>query len=202
MLEYAIKNLVLDYFSVNKCNVIEKNGLFDVHLTQDLKNEFRNDWLKITFDEELARTNNYDLITPGNNILFKIINYGIKLGPVLSCILKSSPYENVMRFYFYMVYESVKSQTQIKWIDVDVKSLRIVNIDDKDMVFEQEIVQTGISLDSIDDCYIAATEYLEKLTKTEINNFKNEIFDMRQIEIDNLDRLRSKQLSEIGRAHV
>ena len=36
----------------------------------------------------------------------------------------------------------------------------------------------------------------------EINNFKNEIFDMRQIEIDNLDRLRSKQLSEIQQKNI
>ena len=68
-----VKSLVLGYFSMINASVTENNGLFDISIPNEHQKFFRKDNLKITFDEKLSESSNYELLSPGNNILFKIL---------------------------------------------------------------------------------------------------------------------------------
>ena len=126
-----ISSLVLGYFSSINAKVTENNRLFEVHIPDEYKKLFRTEMLKITFDEKLSEPNNYELVSPGNNILFRILNQCIGFGPVITAKLNSNEQNStILRFYFYIIFESVKSETKLVHVDVDVGTQKIVDVDE------------------------------------------------------------------------
>ena len=193
-----VKSLVLGYFSMINASVTENNGLFDISIPNEHQKFFRKDNLKITFDEKLSESSNYELLSPGNNILFKILNECISFGPVITAKLNSNEQNStILRFYFYIIFESVKSETMLAHVDVDTGTQKIVTVDDSKINFENNPPVHDISSDTIDDCYIEATDYIEDEMKSDIQDFKNQIFKLKDEELQNINSEYKKRLDQI-----
>ena len=68
-----VKSLVLGYFSMINASVTENNGLFDISIPNEHQKFFRKDNLKITFDEKLSESSNYELLrSVAYNAFFRI----------------------------------------------------------------------------------------------------------------------------------
>ena len=193
-----VKSLVLGYFSMINASVTENNGLFDISIPNEHQKFFRKDNLEITFDEKLSGSSNYELVSPGNNILFKILNECISFGPVITAKLNSNEQNStILRFYFYIIFESVKSETKLVHVDVDVGTQKIVDVDDSKINFENNPPVRDISSDTTDDCYIEATDYIEDKMKSDIQDFKNQIFKLKDEELQSINSEYKKRLDQI-----
>ena len=85
-----IKSLVLNYFSLdNNTQITENDGLFDISLSHEHQKNFRENYLKITFDENREESN-YELVSPGSGILSRILSRCIDFGPIVTAKLNSN----------------------------------------------------------------------------------------------------------------
>ena len=192
-----VKSLVLGYFSMINAVVAENNGLIDI-IPAEQQKVFGKNNLKITFDEKLSESNNYELVLPGNNILFKILNHCINFGSVITAKLNSNEKNStIIRFYFYIIFESVKSETKLVHVDVDTTTQKIVTVNDSEINFESNPPVQDISSDAITDCYIEATDYVKETMKSEMQDFKNQIFKLKDEELQNINLEYKKRLDKI-----
>ena len=193
-----VKSLVLGYFSMINASVTENSGLFDISIPSEHQKFFRKDNLKITFDEKLLESSNYELVSPGNNILYKILNECISFGPVIIAKLNSNEQNStILRFYFYVIFESVKSETKLVHVDVDTTTQKIVIVNDSEINFENNPSIHDVSSDTVDDCYIEATDYIEDEMKSDIQDFKNQIFKLKDEELQSINSEYKKRLDKI-----
>ena len=193
-----VKSLVLGYFSMINASVTENNGLFDISIPNEHQKFFRKDNLKITFDEKLLESSNYELVSPGNNILYKILNECISFGPVIIAKLNSNEQNSpILRFYFYIIFESIKSETKLAHVDVDTTTQKIVIVNDSEINFENNPSIHDVSSDTVDDCYIEATDYIEDEMKSDIQDFKNQIFKLKDEELQSINSEYKKRLDKI-----
>ncbi|MGY5144405.1 MAG: hypothetical protein ACW9XH_07985 [Candidatus Nitrosopumilus sp. bin_32a] len=198
-IENQVISLVLGYFSKINANVIEKNGLFDVEIPQEYSKMFGTTKLKITFDPKLSDSDDYVLVSPGSNILLSILNKCIDFGPVITTKLNSNKYNsNIIRFYFYVIFESINSKTKLIHVDVNVNNKKIIMIDDSEINWNYSNVNMKIRPEIIDDCYVESIIYLEhNLLKSDIINFKNDMLHLKQEELDNVTLEYKKRNKEI-----
>lgn len=200
-IESQVNSLVLGYFSKINANVIEKNGLFDIEIPKEYLKMFGTNKLKITFNAELSDSDDYVLVSPGSNILLIILNTCIDYGPVINAKLNSNKYDSkIIRFYFYIIFESIKSKTKLIHVDVNVNNKKIMMIADSEINFEECNLDLELQPEIVDDCYVESIIYLEQnLMKSEIINFKNQIFHLKQEELDNITleyKQRNKEIQE------
>ncbi len=192
-----VKSLVLGYFSMINAVVAENNGLIDI-IPAEQQKVFGKNNLKITFDEKLSESNNYELVLPGNNILFKILNNCINFGPVITAKLNSNEKNStILRFYFYVIFESVKSETKLVHVDVDTTTQKIITVNDSEINFENNPSIHDVSSDTVDYCYIEATDYIKDKMKVEMHDFTNQIFKLKDEELQNIDSEYKKRLGQI-----
>ena len=198
-IENQVNSLVVGYFSKINAKIVEKNGLFDVEIPQEYSKMFGTSKLKITFDPKLSDSNEYVLISPGSNILLSILNKCIDFGPVITAKLNSNKYNsNIIRFYFYVIFESINSKTKLIHVDVNVNNKKIVMIDNSEINWNYSDVNMKIRPEIIDDCYVESIIYLEhNLLKSDIINFKNDILHLKQEELDNVTLEYKKRNKEI-----
>ena len=78
-----VNELVLGYFSKINASVHENNGLYEFTVPDNFKKIFRDDVLKITFDENLSKSTDYELVSPGSSVLSVILNECIQFGPTV-----------------------------------------------------------------------------------------------------------------------
>jgi len=193
-----VKSLVLGYFSMINAGIAENNGLIDIIIPDEHQKVFGKNNLKITFNEKLSESNNYELVLPGNNILFKILNHCINFGSVITAKLNSNEKNStIIRFYFYIIFESVKSETKLVHVDVDTTTQKIVIVNDSEINFENNPSIHDVSSDTVDDCYIEATDYIEDKMKVEIQDFTNQIFKLKDEELQNINSEYKKRLNQI-----
>ncbi len=199
LIEDQINSLVLGYFSKINANVIEKNGLFDVEIPKEYSKMFGTTKLKITFDTKLSGFDDYVLISPGSDILLSILRLALDFGPVTSVRLNSTKHgSRIIRFYFYVLFESVQSKTKLVHVDVNVNDKKITVIDDSEINFDESNLNIKIQPEIIDDCYVESITYLEQsLFKSDIINFKNHILHLKQEELDNIILEYEKRRKEI-----
>ena len=114
-----IKSLVLNYLSLdNNTQITENDGLFDISLSHEHQKNFRENYLKITFDENREESN-YELVSPGSGILSRILSRCIDFGPIVTAKLNSNEHNlPIIQFYFYVIFESIKSETQLVSVSV------------------------------------------------------------------------------------
>ncbi len=198
-IENQVNSLVLGYFSKINANVVEKNGLFDVEIPQEYSKIFGTIKLKITFDAKLSDSNDYVLVSPGSNILLSILNKCIDFGPVITAKLNSEKYNSkIIRFYFYVIFESIQSKTKLIHVDVNVNNKKIVVVNDSEIDLNKTNLNIKILPEIIDDCYVESIIYLEQnLCKSDIINFKNHILHLKQEELDNVTLEYKKRNKEI-----
>ncbi len=198
-----VYTLVLGYFSKINAKITEKNRLFDIDIPNEHSKLFRTNHLKIIFDDEISKPDNYELLSPGSNILFKILNECIDFGPVVTSKLNFSKYNSkVIRFYFYVIFESITSETKLIHVDIEIDTQKIVSISDSEINFNVDPLTQSISSEIIDDCYITATDYVEKLTKPQIFEFKNKIHEIKNEELTNIYNEYNKRFNDIQKESV
>ena len=78
-----VNELVLGYFSKINASVHENNGLYEFTVPDNFKKIFGDNVLKITFDENLSKSTDYELVSPGSSVLSVILNECIKFGPTV-----------------------------------------------------------------------------------------------------------------------
>ena len=200
-IENQVQLLVLGFFSKINADVVEKNGLFDVTIPENYFKLFKDDSLKITFNPQLSNKTDYELILPGSNLLLKILNKCIDYGPiVLANLSPNTSNLKIIRFYFYVIFESIKTKTELLHIDVEIDSKNIVEINDTKIDFNQDSLNFQVDSESIDDCYVESITYLEqKLMKSKINDFKTQIFNLKEEELQNIIseyKIRNKEIQE------
>ncbi len=200
-MEQQIKSLVLGFFSKINANVIEKDDLLNVSISNNYFDLFKTNLLKITFDPEISKNTEYELISPGSNILLKILNKCLDFGPIISARLMSNHSKSkIIRFYFYVIFESIKTKTKLLHIDVDIDSKSIVKINDSEINFNENSITTKLNSESFDECYIKSITYLEQnLMKSEITDFKKQILELKEDELKNIlfeYRKRNKEIQE------
>ena len=197
-IENQVNTLVLGFFSKINANVTEKNGLFDVEIPEKYSKLFRANNLKITFDDKISKPDNYELLSPGSNTLLKILSECIDFGPVITAKLNLNEHNSkIIRFYFYVIFESVKSKTRLVHVDVEVTTQKIVVINNSEINFKGNPSVQEISSEIIDDCYIESMDYLKQSMKSDIENFKNQIFKLKDEELQNVNSEYKKRLNQI-----
>ena len=203
-IETQVKDLVLDFFNKIDAQIIENNGLFEIKIPQNYFELFRTNSLKIIFNPLLSNFTDFELISPGSNILLKILNKCIDFGPVTIARLNPNP-QNIkfIRFYFYAIFESIKTKTKIIHIDVDMNTKKIISIDDSDITFDRNISNFNIDSETIDDCYVESITHIEQnLMKSDIIDFKNMIFNLKDVELQNIVLEYKKRKKEIQDKHT
>ncbi len=184
-----VKELVLGYFHKIHAEISEKNGLYDVIIPNNYLKLFKSSKIKFIFDNQIAKPDDYELMSPGSNTLFTILNECIKLGPILSVKLDSteSTIHPKLRFYFYLIFESLKSKSEIIHIDVDIDSKKITPIDDSKINFKDHPNIKDLSNDDLFDCYIIASDQVEKNMKNKIKDFTSDMLKLKNEESDQIE---------------
>lgn len=202
-IENKVFELVLGYFSKINAKIIENNGLFTIVIPNEYEKLFGSE-LKITFDKKISDQQECELMTPGSSTFYKIIKSCIDFGPAtITKINSTTKVNDVLRFYFYIIFESVRTNTKLFVVDVDMKTRNIMNLDDiKLEPINNETIELNIQSDTIDDYYISAIEHVEKLMKPEINEFKKLILNLKQNELDNINEEYKTRKSEIQKKSV
>lgn len=195
-IENQVKTLALGFFSKINAIVIEKNELFDIDIPDNYSKLFGTNHLKIVFNDKILKPDDYELLSPGSNILFKILNTCIDFGPFIigkNCV---TDYNSIIRFYFYVVFESITTKTKLCSVDVDVKTKNII-LDNLKIDYNASLNSITFSSDDVDDCYIAASDYVEKITKPEISEFKNHIYEIKNKELINISNEYDKRFNDV-----
>ena len=203
-IEIQVKDLVLGFFNKIGSQIIENNELFEIKIPQNHFELFRTNSLKIIFNPSLSNSTDFELISPGSTILLKILNTCIDYGPVNIARLRPNS-QNIksIRFYFYALFESIKTKTKIIYVDVDINSKKIISIDDSNINFDRTISDFKIDLDTIDDCYVESITYIEQnLMKSEIIDFKNEVYNLKDEELQIIDSEYKKRRKDIQDKHT
>lgn len=199
-----VKNLVLGYFEHIHAHIKEKNDVYDIEIPQNKIGLFRRDKLKITFEKNIEKPDSCELISPGSNTLFLIMNECINFGPVLSVkkIKNEENFSQKLRFYFYVIFESIKSKTKIHYVDVDMTSLEVSKLNDSEINFNSNPEIQNISTEKIIQSYIVASDHIEKILKPEINEFKNRILELKNEELQQIKEKYSKLKEQINQEYV
>jgi len=198
-----VNELVLGYFSKINASVHENNGLYEFTVPDNFKKIFRDDVLKITFDESLSKSTDYELVSPGSSVLSVILNECIKFGPTVIGRPTSRNLESpIIRFYFYVIFESIKSKTKMLSVNIDTKNIQKIDFDESEINFQTSSENIQLNSELIDDCYIESIDYLEKSMTSEINNFKNEILELKNEELQNIDLEYKKKYEVIENKHT
>jgi hypothetical protein len=203
-IETPVKDLVLGFFNKIGAQIIENNELFEIKIPQNHFNLFRTNSLKIMFNPSLSNSIDFELISPGSTILLKILNTCIDYGPVNIVRLNSNSQNiKVIRFYFYILFESIKTKTKIIHVDVDMNSKKIISIEDSNINFDRTISDFKMDSDTIDNCYVESITHIEQnLMKSEIIDFKNEVYNLKDEELQNIDSEYKKRRKDIQDKHT
>jgi superfamily II DNA or RNA helicase len=197
-LDEPIKSLVLTYFYLINSQIKEDNELFNITLSNEHEKFFRDKELKITFNERKEETN-YELVSPGSSILSRILNQCISFGPLVTAKLNSNEYNlPIIQFYFYVIFESVKSESQLYSVSVECDTQNIINIDDSDIDSNSNVSINDITPDTADDCYISAIDNIKSHFQQEIQDFKKEIHFQKESELQNINSEFKKRQDEIN----
>lgn len=199
-MEQLVKDLVLNYFTQINATISKNDGMYEVILPKNNTLVFGNKTLKFTFDSETARKNLCELVSPGSNILFKIVNFHLKNGPVIFSKPRDFMYKNSnesvgIRFYFYILYDGLQNNSFIKSVDVDYYSSKL--IDNKhDLIYCDEF-SLDIDPDKIDYAYITAIDFVKNSMKEISDKFISTIITSKMKELQNIDNEYQKRLDEI-----
>src|SRR6185437_989318 len=78
-----IKEFVLMFLNSINCEIISDNEVYFVTIPEPYSTLLEFNSLKFTFDATKSNSNSCELVAPGSKFLFKLLNYNIKIGPVV-----------------------------------------------------------------------------------------------------------------------
>ena len=218
------KTLTLNYLQKIGANIEELHGLYKISIPSKYEGIFGGITKRITFDLEVASIHGCELVVPGSNFLAIILSEIRKQAPVVGGHLKKraqSPEEHIgkisthnchaifensqedlkiaVRMYFFITVKSIKNASMLRWIDVDLQTLDIL-----DFPAEIDLDQTLGSIkyekndQRIDHCYVKATEILESDIESLAIKYVNLTKDNLVRDLNSLDQLYTKRIKEIN----
>jgi len=194
------ETLVLEYLKKINADISENKEIYDVKIPNTIENLFDSSTIKFTFDPEIARENFCELISPGSNILFKIINHNLKNGPVIFSKPKNFIPDNPnnvvgIRFHFYILLDGLQNDSYIKYVDVDYDSYAIID-QNPELTYSDDVF-FELESDKIDFAYIAAIDYLKKIMKDTTDNFVSTVVETKKNELLYINKEYQQRLDEI-----
>lgn len=181
------KELTLSYLKNIGANIEHTEGLYNIEIPKEYESVFGGIRKRITFDNEVASLHNCELVVPGSNFLSTILSELRKNGPVIyghlpkqaispseylkkietqNCqlILNESKdeFRTAIRFYFFINVKSIKNVSMLRWVDVDLENLRILDLP-MNIELEPSIHNIKYEKDDqrIDHCHVNATQFLQ-----------------------------------------
>ena len=145
------RELSLDFLRKIDAKVEESDRLYYVEIPKDLEQAFGGMSKRITFDHDVADTHSCELVVPGSNFLTIVLNEVKKQAPVVGGNLKKlvrdpvdllesirkhnckvdmldsqEEVKTAVRFHFNISIKSIKRVAMLRWVDVDLKTLSVL----------------------------------------------------------------------------
>ena len=174
-----IQELTLQYFKTINSEIVQENELYKISIPEKLQNYFERTKILLTFDEKNAKEQNCELIVPGNKTLFKIINNCANQGPIALRQTNSCKNNFAIRYHFFVSFSGIQQTSKLVNVDIDLKTLEQINIQDElepsDFSLNQEIISENI-LKSYDNALEILLEETDEMKNQFIEN-SNRGFD-------------------------
>ena len=180
------KELSLDYLKKIGAEVEESHGLYSILIPEKFESVFGTISKRVTFDHKIAETHSWELVVPGSDFFRIITNQIRKQAPVIgahlqkqvqnpqdtvgeipthnceiNCVDSKEEIKMAIRYFFNIEIKSIKRVAILRWVDIDLETLEILEFPSEVMVDEAlgEIkYERGDS--RIDYAYSKATEFL------------------------------------------
>lgn len=145
------KDLSLNYMKKIGAEIDESHGLYTITIPSEFGQVFGGHTKRITFDPEVAAVHSCELAVPGSNFLAIVMNEIRRQAPVVGGHLKKQSHSPALllkdisthnctinlqeateemkiavRFYFNITVKSIKSTSMLRWVDVDLETLDVL----------------------------------------------------------------------------
>lgn len=206
-LQLKIKEFVLMFLKSINSEITSKNEIYHATIPEPYSTLLDFKSLDFTFDVNKSDSNSCEFVTPGNKFLFKFLNFNIKNGPVaLGQIANKNNTTNQIknklgvRFYFYILFDGIKHDSQISKIDVDLDTSKLMNIHDCIIMPIDEKKSLDYEKDDVDYSYLAAIDYLRKTLKQKMGNLTSTILILKNEEIKNINHVFQQRIDELEKS--
>jgi len=206
-IQFKIKDFVLTFLESINCQITLENEIYFVTIEEPYSTLLEFKSLKFTFDASKLDSNFCELIAPGSKFLFKLLNYNIKIGPVVLGEIKNrqtSITEKIdqklgIRFYFFILVEGIKHYSLIKEIDVDLASYKLMKLINCEITPRIEYRVLDYVKDDIDYSYLQAIDNLRKILKQKIDEIFAQILESKNEEINYIAHSFQQQIDDLER---
>lgn len=134
-IQESIQKFVMAYFNKVDSEIMPTESVYKIKAPKNLFHIFGEKTFLITFDSDKAQGLDCEFVTPGSQILKKIINICKSKGPISKGIAenrlnnKINPdLKNAVRFYFYIKFESMNNFSDVSFVDLDLNTLSSIEI--------------------------------------------------------------------------
>ena len=193
-----IKDLTLDFFSKINADVRQINKIYEVLVPEKYHHIFSKKNFSITFDPKTASDTSSELIIPGNNILFKIVNICKTKGPITKGFIKNSNLESKtfgVRFYFYITFEGINHFSELSYIDFDINSSELLDIKEE-LLHDDEINIESVNVESMPSLYMKATKLIRKKYELPEKQFIESILRKKESELEKINHEYERRITE------
>lgn len=222
ILQYS-KDLTLNYLKKIKADVTNSDGLYSVSIPTEYVKLFGEKSSRITFDPEIASTYSCELVVPGSNFLSIVLNETKKQAPV-TCGIVTKKVDNLsdhveqiqthnckislrnhhdleksaVRFYFLISLKSIKNVTMLKWVDVSLPGLNILNLPSKIETNQIDTKFENVADEQpIDHAYSTTIAHLEIEMTPLVNKYVTLTETNMSHSVDSVNALYKKRIEEI-----
>lgn len=217
------KTLTLYYLQKIGADIEETDGLYKITIPKQYEGIFGGMIKRITFDLEVTNNHSCELVVPGSNFLAVILNEIRKHGFVTGGHLKKisqSPSDHIsristhnctvifkdseenfkiaVRLYFSVAIKSIKNASMLRWIDIDLETLNILDfVDTLDLDPTMGSIKYEKNDPRIINCYIKAVEILESDIESMATNYIDLTKDNLVRDLNSLEQVCVKRIKEI-----
>jgi len=125
----------MTFFNKVDSEIVVNESVYKIIAPKNLFHIFGEKPFLITFDSDAVQGSDCEFVTPGSQILKKIINICKSKGPISKGIAenrlgnKTDPsLKNAVRFYFYIKFESMSNFSDVSHVDLDANTLSAIDI--------------------------------------------------------------------------
>ena len=130
-----VQKFVMTFFNQVDSEIITTELIYKIKAPKNLFHIFGEKPFLITFVSDAVQDSDCEFVTPGSQILKKIINICKSKGPISKGIAenrlgnKTDPsLKNAVRFYFYIKFESMSNFSDVSHVDLDANTLSAIDI--------------------------------------------------------------------------
>lgn len=155
-----VKKFVLDFFELSNFEINESKGIYKVEIPERNRNYFGTSEILFSFDEKISKENNCELVIPGSKLLLDIILLCNNKYSVKKWSSKNPNDVWVIRFHFFLNFQSKTTFRDVSYVDVNVKTMEITTVNQ--VVFESNYKVPDYVENNISKAFLAATNEIEE----------------------------------------